>query len=106
MEKKISSLSILFPVYKDSKTIEILINKSVSLCNELSLDYEIIIVDDFCPESSGEIAKKYMKSNTRIKIKVMASQLNRGLKFAPKIGYFKQMEIINMILMTLKKCVK
>ena len=45
MLKKVDSLSILFPVYKDTKTVEILIKKSVLLCEELSLDYEIIIED-------------------------------------------------------------
>ena len=84
MEKKISSLSILFPVYKDSKTIEILINKSVTLCDELSLDYEIIIVDDCCPENSGNIAKKYMKSND--KIKLIKHEQNKGYGESIKSG--------------------
>ena len=53
---KINSLSIVFPVYKDKETIEILIKKSIKLCSELLIDYEIIIVNDCCPDGSGKIA--------------------------------------------------
>ncbi len=84
MKNKISSLSILFPVYKDSKTIEILIKKSVSLCEELSLDYELIIVDDCCPENSGAIAKNYMKYND--KIKLITHDINKGYGESIKSG--------------------
>ena len=84
MKNKISSLSILFPVYKDSKTIEILIKKSIALCEELSLDYELIIVDDCCPEKSGVIAKEYMKSNKQIKL--ITHNVNKGYGESIKSG--------------------
>ena len=57
MNNKISSLSILFPVFRDSKTIEVLIKKSISLCEELKLDYEIVIVDDCCPKNLAKLLK-------------------------------------------------
>jgi glycosyltransferase involved in cell wall biosynthesis len=66
--KKINSLSIVFPVYKDRGTIETLIKKSILLCEDLSIDYEIIIVNDCCPDGSGKIAEEYTKSNNRIKL--------------------------------------
>ena len=84
MEKKIKSLSILFPVYKDSQTVEILIKKSMLLCEELSLDYELIIVDDCCPENSGDIAKKFMKNNKNIKL--VNHEINKGYGESIKSG--------------------
>lgn len=84
MEKKIKSLSILFPVYKDSQTVEILIKKSILLCEELSLDYELIIVDDCCPENSGDIAKKFMKNNKNIKL--VNHEINKGYGESIKSG--------------------
>tara|TARA_Y100001970_G_scaffold175189_1_gene213712 strand:+ start:430 stop:1131 length:702 start_codon:yes stop_codon:yes gene_type:complete len=84
MKNKISSLSILFPVFKDSKTVEILIKKSISLCEELSLDYELVIVDDCCPENSGSIVKNYMKSNN--KIKLITHEINKGYGESIKSG--------------------
>lgn len=84
MEKKILSLSILFPVYKDSHTVEILIKKSVAMCNELSLDYELVIVDDCCPENSGKIVKEYMKNNENIKL--VTHEKNKGYGESIKSG--------------------
>tara|TARA_Y100000590_G_scaffold435200_1_gene554352 strand:- start:86 stop:787 length:702 start_codon:yes stop_codon:yes gene_type:complete len=84
MLKKVDSLSILFPVYKDTKTVEILIKKSVLLCEELSLDYEIIIVNDCCPDGSGKIAEEYSKSND--KIKIINNKINMGYGESIKLG--------------------
>jgi glycosyltransferase involved in cell wall biosynthesis len=81
---KINSLSIVFPVYKDKETIEILIKKSIELCTELLIDYEIIIVNDCCPDGSGKIADEYAKSNK--KIKVVNHKNNLGYGTAIKSG--------------------
>lgn len=81
---KINSLSIVFPVYKDKETIEILIKKSIELCTELLIDYEIIIVNDCCPDGSGIIADEYAKSNK--KIKVVNHKNNLGYGTAIKSG--------------------
>ena len=84
MLKRIDSLSIVFPVYKDTKTIETLIKKSILLCEELFLDYEIIIVNDCCPDGSGKIAEEYAKSNN--KIKLINHKINMGYGESIKSG--------------------
>lgn len=66
--KIIKSLSIVFPVYNDSKTVEAMITKSLDIVQKHKFDYEIIIVDDCCPEKSGLIAKKFAKNNKNIKV--------------------------------------
>jgi len=81
---KIESLSIVFPVYKDNKTIETLIKKSILLCESLLIDYEIIIVNDCCPDGSGKIAEQYAKTNSRIKL--ITHETNLGYGEAIKSG--------------------
>ena len=68
MVNKINSLSIVFPVYKDANTVELMIQKSIYLVNKFHLDYEIIIVNDCCPDGSGKIAELYASQNKNIVI--------------------------------------
>ena len=84
MKKKINSLSILFPVYKDSKTVKIMIEKSQNLVNKFNIDYEIIIVNDNCPHGSGKIAEEL--SLTDKNIKVINHEKNMGYGQALKTG--------------------
>ena len=60
--KKINSLSIIFPLYRDRKTVKLMINRSLEVLKKLKLKSEIIIVDDGCPEKSGLLAKKLIKN--------------------------------------------
>ena len=85
MQKKINSLSILFPVYKDSKTVELMISKSLSLIENKNYDYEIIIVNDCCPENSGLIAEKLSMSNKNIR--VINHDKNLGYGQALRTGF-------------------
>ena len=41
---KINSLSIIFPVYKDSKTVESLINKSISEWSNMYIKLQPILI--------------------------------------------------------------
>ena len=61
LENKINSLSIIFPVYKDSATVEKMIIKSNNLISKYNLDSEIVVVNDCCPEGSGKIAVELKK---------------------------------------------
>jgi glycosyltransferase involved in cell wall biosynthesis len=76
--KKINSLSIIFPLYRDRKTVKLMINRSLEVLNKLKLKSEIIIVDDGCPENSGLLAKKLTKKNNDIKIFIHKKNLGYG----------------------------
>ena len=64
---------------------------------------EIVIVDDGCPEASGYYAKKISKKSKNIKIifhkKNMGygAAIRTGLKIVNMNGFFKQMEMPNMM---------
>ena len=82
--KNLKSVSILFPLYKDKKTVKKMILKSVKLLKKMKKKGEIIIVDDGCPERSGHYAKIISK---KIKnVKVIFHKKNMGYGAAIKTG--------------------
>lgn len=85
LENKINSLSIMFPVYKDSKTVEKMISKSNKLISKYNLDSEIIVVNDCCPEGSGKIAVELKKKYDNLI--VINHEKNKGYGEALKTGF-------------------
>ena len=74
----------MFPLYKDKQTVEKMIIRSTSVMKKLKKKYEIVIVDDGCPEQSGQCAKKFSIKNK--KIKVIFHKKNLGYGAAIKTG--------------------
>ncbi len=58
----------MFPLYKDKSTVELMITKSSNVLRKLKRKYEIIIIDDGCPQNSGKLAREVAKKFTNIKI--------------------------------------
>ena len=85
--KKVKSISLMFPLYKDKSTVELMIRKSSSILKKLKRKYEIIIVDDGCPENSGKLALKIAKKFSNIKI--FFHKKNLGYGAALKTGLKK-----------------
>ena len=85
--KKIKSISLMFPLYKDKSTVELMITKSITVLKKLKIKYEIIIVDDGCPQKSGKLAKKIAKKFSNIK--VFFHKKNLGYGAALKTGLSK-----------------
>ena len=83
--KNPKSISLIFPVYRDKYTVKKVINKSLKILKKLKIKYEIIIIDDCCPEKSGFIALKYSKKNKRIK--VIFHKKNYGYGVAIRTGF-------------------
>ena len=85
--KKIKSISLMFPLYKDRSTVELMIKKSSSMLKKLKRKYEIIIVDDGCPQNSGRLAEKIAKKFSNVK--VFFHKKNLGYGAALKTGLKK-----------------
>ena len=68
----------MFPVFKDKRTVKKMINQSLSVLKRLTKKYEIIIVDDGCPENSGVLAKKIAKKLNNVKIFFHKKNLGYG----------------------------
>ena len=48
------SVTLMFPLYKDKKTVRKMIINSLKILKKVTKKYEIIAVDDGCPEKSGD----------------------------------------------------
>ena len=81
------SISLVFPLYKDKSTVKIMISKSLNVLKKTNRKFEIIIIDDGCPQNSGKIAQAYAKKN--YKIKVFFHKKNKGYGAAIKTGIKK-----------------
>ena len=68
IKNKSKSISLVFPLYKDKKSVKKMIYKSIKILKKVAKNYEIIAVDDGCPEKSGEIVKKYAKKIQKLKL--------------------------------------
>ena len=79
------SISLIFPLYRDKYTVKKVIDKSLKILKKLKIKYEIIIIDDCCPEKSGLIALNYSKRNK--KIKVIFHKKNYGYGAAIRSGF-------------------
>tara|TARA_Y100000591_G_C21830311_1_gene699163 strand:- start:570 stop:1289 length:720 start_codon:yes stop_codon:yes gene_type:complete len=79
------SISLIFPLYRDKYTVKKVIDKSLKILKKLKIKYEIVIVDDCCPEKSGLVALKYSKRNP--KIKVIFHKKNYGYGAAIRSGF-------------------
>ena len=84
---KIKSISLMFPLYKDKRTVEFMIKKSINVLKKFKKKYEIIIVDDGCPQNSGRLAKKIAKKIPNVK--VFFHKKNLGYGAALKTGLKK-----------------
>ena len=84
---KIKSISLMFPLYKDRNTVKLMIKKSLNVLKKLKIKYEIVIVDDGCPQNSGKLAKEIAKKFTNIK--VFFHKKNLGYGAALKTGLKK-----------------
>ena len=76
--KNPKSISLMFPLYKDKRTVKLMILKTLKILKKTKKKFEIIIVDDGCPENSGKIAQKLSKKNSKIRIYFHKKNLGYG----------------------------
>lgn len=82
--KNIKSITIMFPLYRDKMTVKKMIQDSLAVAKKINKKYEIIMIDDGCPENSGLEAKKFINKNKNIK--VIFHKKNLGYGAAVKTG--------------------
>ena len=76
--KNFKTISLMFPLYKDRRTVKKMIFKSLKVLKKTKRKFEIIIIDDGCPENSGKYAKKLSKNISSIKIIFHKKNLGYG----------------------------
>lgn len=84
MTDKKPDISFFFPVYNDETTVRIVAKRAMELLDDVADNYEIIIVNDGSPDSSGAIADQLALEYE--KISVIHHPVNRGYGAAMKTG--------------------
>lgn len=85
-QPKIKQLSVFFPAYNEEANIKDTVEKAVKVLNEVADKWEIIVVDDGSKDKTGEIVKKLMKKEPRIRM--ITHTPNRGYGAALKSGFY------------------
>ena len=78
------NISLFFPVYNDESTVRVVACRALELLEEVADSYEVIIVNDGSPDSSGVIADQLAMEHERIS--VIHHSTNRGYGAAMKTG--------------------
>ena len=79
------SLSIIIPVYNESKQISVTVKKLQKLKNKIKI-FELIFIDDLSTDSSFKILSGYQKKNKQIKV---YKNKKKGLGSAIEVGILK-----------------
>ena len=84
------SISFVFPMFNEAENIEAAISRAAALAEDVSDDYEIIVVDDASTDGCGKIVDRLASKDSRIKsIRLekntkFGGALNEGLKKVTK----------------------
>ena len=78
------SLTVFFPVYNDEFTIERVTLKAIEVCEYLTDNYEIIIVNDGSPDRSGELADNLAARHEHVR--AVHHETNQGYGAAVRTG--------------------
>jgi len=78
-------LSIVMPAYNEEGNLPNTIEPLIKIFNELSIDYEILIINDGSKDKTGEVAENLSKKYP--KIRVIHHEINKGYGGAQLTGF-------------------
>jgi glycosyltransferase involved in cell wall biosynthesis len=84
IKMKKPDITIFFPVYNDENTIVTMVEKCLSVLQEIANCYEVIIVNDGSPDNSGKVADEMAKKHEHVR--VIHHTQNKGYGAAIKTG--------------------
>lgn len=76
-------LSVVIPAYNESKTIDLVVEKLLK--NLSSINFEIVIVDDFSKDETARISQNLVEQHKNIQL--VQHKLNKGKTEALKTGF-------------------
>jgi len=83
--EKLKEVSAFFPAYNEEGNIENVVRTAEKVLNELSDNYEIIVIDDGSSDKTAEIVRNLSKENDRIR--VISHKVNKGYGMALRTGF-------------------
>ncbi len=78
-------LSVFFPCYNEELNIDDLVSETISLLNDLVIDYEILIINDGSSDNTGLLADSLSKKYD--KVRVIHHEINQGYGAALISGF-------------------
>ena len=84
-EPRLSSVSAFFPCYNDANTIPGLVRSVDAALQQLTDDYEVIVVDDGSRDNSREVVRSLMAELPRLRL--VEHQKNTGYGGALRTGF-------------------
>lgn len=84
-ERKIASLSVIFPAYNDAGTIASMLTSAVIASRRLTDDYEVIIVNDGSADHTARILEELTRRYAELR--VITHPVNRGYGGALRSGF-------------------
>jgi glycosyltransferase involved in cell wall biosynthesis len=76
------SISVIIPAFREEGNIEAAIDNVVSVCESLTQNYEVIVIDDGSPDKTGEFARLRAEANSSVRVATNASNEGFGYSFA------------------------
>ncbi len=73
------NVSVVIPVYKSAATLELLLKELVEALRLMKVGYEIIFVDDCCPDNSWETLKSIKEGNDQVRILRLANNVGQWM---------------------------
>ena len=86
---KINKLSIIIPAYNEGNTIHLILNKIKSVQLIANIEKEIIIVNDFSKDHTGQAIADYQAANPDMNIQYFKHEVNKGKGAALHTGIAK-----------------
>ena len=72
------TLSIIIPVFNESKTIILLLDKIKAVKLNADLSKDIIVIDDGSTDNSHDLILGYIQENKSLNIRLIAHKINKG----------------------------
>jgi len=86
MKRIIDSISVFFPVFNEQENIENTVDSAVSVLNEISENWELIIVNDGSTDDSLKVSEKLASKYKNVR--VVSHVKNRGYGASLKTGFY------------------
>jgi glycosyltransferase involved in cell wall biosynthesis len=81
-----NKLSIIIPAYNENKTIRLILDKIKNATLMNNIQKEIIVVNDYSTDDTGESIRKYIENNCDLTIKCFEHEINKGKGAALRTG--------------------
>jgi glycosyltransferase involved in cell wall biosynthesis len=81
-----NKLSIIIPVYNESKTVHLILDKIKNATLPLNISKEIIIVDDCSSDDTKNVIQTYISQNPELAIVLLGNEKNKGKGAALHLG--------------------